>query len=113
MVIAGMSKLMPGSSDADKEAAAAAEIPVGRMGTKWDIAMAVVYLSSPAAGMPLFGIAALICRPCTNNIEVCRFCGNLAAVRWLLEEMTNRQLGGVWKSEGRARSTHDVKTLFY
>ena len=41
---------MPGSSGAEKEQAAAAEIPVGRMGRKWDIAMAVVYLASPAAG---------------------------------------------------------------
>ena len=45
-----MSKLMPGSSDEAREAAAAAEIPLGRMGRKWDIAMAVVYLASPAAG---------------------------------------------------------------
>lgn len=47
---AGMSKLMPGSSDEAKDAAAAAEIPLGRMGRKWDIAMAVLYLASPAAG---------------------------------------------------------------
>lgn len=47
---AGMSKLMPGTSDEAREAAAAAEIPVGRMGRKWDIAMAVLYLASPAGG---------------------------------------------------------------
>lgn len=46
---AGMSKLMPGTSDEAREAAAAAEIPLGRMGRKWDIAMAVLYLASPAA----------------------------------------------------------------
>lgn len=44
-----MSKLMPGVSEEAKYAAAAAEIPVGRMGRKWDIAMAVLFLSSPAA----------------------------------------------------------------
>lgn len=48
--LAGMSKLMPGSSDEEREAAASAEIPVGRMGRKWDIAMGVLYLASPAAG---------------------------------------------------------------
>lgn len=47
---AGMSKLMPGSSDEEREASAAAEIPLGRMGRKWDIAMGVLYLASPAAG---------------------------------------------------------------
>lgn len=41
---------MPGTSDEARESAAAAEIPVGRMGRKWDIAMAVLYLASPAAG---------------------------------------------------------------
>lgn len=41
---------MPGGSDEEREAAAAAEIPLGRMGRKWDIAMGVLYLASPAAG---------------------------------------------------------------
>ena len=41
---------MPGESDAAKEAAAAREIPLGRMGRKWDIAMGVLFLASPAAG---------------------------------------------------------------
>jgi hypothetical protein len=43
---------MPGESDAAKEAAAAREIPLGRMGRKWDIAMGVLFLASPAAGAP-------------------------------------------------------------
>ena len=43
---------MPGESDAAKEAAAAQEIPLGRMGRKWDIAMGVLFLASPAAGGP-------------------------------------------------------------
>ncbi|KAG2487676.1 hypothetical protein HYH03_013676 [Edaphochlamys debaryana] len=42
---AGMAKLAPGARDL-----VGATIPLrGRMGTKWDIAMAVVYLASPAA----------------------------------------------------------------
>ena len=45
-----MAKLMPGASDEAREAAAAKEIPLGRMGRKWDIAMGVLFLASPAAG---------------------------------------------------------------
>ena len=40
---AGLAKLAPGS-----EAAVVAEIPLGHMGERWDIALACVYLSSPA-----------------------------------------------------------------
>lgn len=47
---------MPGESDAAKEAAAAREIPLGRMGRKWDIAMGVLFLASPAAGAPRLAV---------------------------------------------------------
>mmetsp|Transcript_28846 Transcript_28846/g.73578 ORF Transcript_28846/g.73578 Transcript_28846/m.73578 type:complete len:296 (-) Transcript_28846:183-1070(-) len=45
---AGLTKLAPG---AEKEAAAVitSSIPLGRMGRKWDIAMACMFLASPAA----------------------------------------------------------------
>lgn len=45
---AGLAKLAPGSADAMK-AAVTSTIPLGRMGRKWDIAMACVFLASPAA----------------------------------------------------------------
>lgn len=40
---AGLTKLAPGA-----EQAVVREIPIGRMGQKWDIAMACVYLASSA-----------------------------------------------------------------
>ena len=62
-----MSKLMPGESDAAKEAAAAREIPLGRMGRKRDIAMGVLFLASPAAGV---SSRALI--PCCHGHMGCK-----------------------------------------
>lgn len=53
---------MPGESDAAKEAAAAREIPLGRMGRKWDIAMGVLFLASPAAGASQFALKQRCCR---------------------------------------------------
>ncbi|KAG1676064.1 hypothetical protein FOA52_014929 [Chlamydomonas sp. UWO 241] len=44
---AGMSKLGPGAAEVQKKIVES--IPLGRMGTKWDIGMAVVFLTSPAA----------------------------------------------------------------
>ncbi|KAK9804870.1 hypothetical protein WJX72_009287 [[Myrmecia] bisecta] len=46
---AGMAKLAPGAEEA-MEAEVARQIPVGRMGSKWDIAMACVFLAGPGAG---------------------------------------------------------------
>lgn len=46
---AGVAKLLPADDEAAKDAAARAMIPLARWGTKWDIAMAVVFLASPAA----------------------------------------------------------------
>lgn len=43
---AGMAKLAPAAVEAMQEAVTST-IPLGRMGRKWDIAMACVYLSSP------------------------------------------------------------------
>ncbi len=45
---AGMSKLAPGGEEKMKEMVVAS-IPIGRMGRKWDIAMAAVFLASSAA----------------------------------------------------------------
>jgi peroxisomal 2,4-dienoyl-CoA reductase len=45
---AGITKLAPGSGDALR-ALFHERIPLGRLGRKWDIAMAVVYLASPAS----------------------------------------------------------------
>lgn len=45
---AGITKLAPGQGDALR-ALWQERIPLGRLGKKWDIAMAVVYLSSPAS----------------------------------------------------------------
>mmetsp|Transcript_38799 Transcript_38799/g.86302 ORF Transcript_38799/g.86302 Transcript_38799/m.86302 type:complete len:295 (+) Transcript_38799:45-929(+) len=45
---AGLTKLAPGSEAAVKELVAS-KVPLGRMGRKWDIAMACVFLSSSAA----------------------------------------------------------------
>lgn len=45
---AGLSKLAPGAEEQAK-AIVVASIPLGRMGRKWDIAMACVFLASPAA----------------------------------------------------------------
>lgn len=47
---AGVAKLLPADDAKAQDAAARAMIPLGRWGKKWDIAMAVVYLASPAAG---------------------------------------------------------------
>lgn len=44
---AGLSKLAPGKDGTDL---ASETIPLGRLGKKWDIAMSVVFLASPAAG---------------------------------------------------------------
>lgn len=43
-----MSKLAPGSERSMKDVVTES-IPLGRMGTKWDIAMAAIFLASPAA----------------------------------------------------------------
>lgn len=46
---AGMAKLAPGPGGAAAmQEVVTSSIPLGRMGTKWDIAMACVYLASPA-----------------------------------------------------------------
>jgi NAD(P)-dependent dehydrogenase (short-subunit alcohol dehydrogenase family) len=63
-----MSKLMPGESDAAKEAAAAREIPLGRMGRKWDIAMGVLFLASPAAGGSPCALNPCCCRRAVPGI---------------------------------------------
>ena len=50
---AGLTKLAPaggsGSSSSAVKDAVVSAIPLGRMGAKWDIAMACVFLASPAA----------------------------------------------------------------
>lgn len=46
---AGTAKLLPASDEAARTQAARAMIPLGRWGTKWDIAMACVFLCSSAA----------------------------------------------------------------
>ena len=44
----GLAKLLPGTPE-QVDAAMKESIPLKRVGRKWDIAMAVVFLSSPAA----------------------------------------------------------------
>jgi NAD(P)-dependent dehydrogenase (short-subunit alcohol dehydrogenase family) len=48
LVLPGMSKLAPGEEAAMQEVVTSA-IPLGRMGEKADIALACVFLASPAA----------------------------------------------------------------
>ena len=45
---AGLAKLLPGTAE-QRDALMKETIPLKRVGSKWDIAMAVVFLSSPAA----------------------------------------------------------------
>jgi 2,4-dienoyl-CoA reductase [(3E)-enoyl-CoA-producing], peroxisomal len=46
---AGITKLAPGAADAASEVIRS-RVPLGKMGEKWDVAMACVYLSSEAGG---------------------------------------------------------------
>jgi len=47
-LVAGLAKLLPGTAE-QRDAMMKETIPLKRVGRKWDIAMAVVFLSSPAA----------------------------------------------------------------
>ena len=64
---AGMEKLLPGTPE-ERDAAMKERIPLQRMGRKWDIAMASVFLCSPAAayitGVPSLEAKYLRSTPC-------------------------------------------------
>jgi peroxisomal 2,4-dienoyl-CoA reductase len=47
-LVAGLTKLAPGA-EAEAKKVIVQSVPLGRMGRKWDIAMACVFLASPAA----------------------------------------------------------------
>lgn len=63
-----MSKLAPGAEDEAKKLIVAS-VPLGRMGHKWDIAMACVFLASPAARCAWLGLAS-VCPFVTPHTDV-------------------------------------------